>query len=79
MHCGTFPLLTGTPDRLKQLVAPTSDRRAGAEAGGNRVLIRDPLSVVRSPQSARGAAVEDAAYATLSRLVQTPSEPRWFD
>ena len=24
MHFGTFPLLTGTPDRLKQLVAPTS-------------------------------------------------------
>ena len=39
MHYGTFPILTGTPERLKQLVEPTADRRAGAEAGGNRILI----------------------------------------
>ena len=38
MHYGTFPTLTGTPDRLRELVAP--DRRAGpgADTRRDRVL-----------------------------------------
>ena len=35
MHYGTFPILTGTPERLKELVRTVGRRRAGAEAGGD--------------------------------------------
>ena len=38
MHYGTFPILTGTPDRLKELVEP-GRRRAGAEAGGDGAIV----------------------------------------
>ena len=71
MHFGTFPLLTGTPDRLKHLVEPRRGR-AGAQAGGDGVLVR--RSVVRGPKSASpvessdGSGVEVAGSAEASPL-----------
>ncbi len=37
MHYGTFPALTGTPARLRELVG-TAGAGAGTEAGRNREL-----------------------------------------
>ena len=37
MHYGTFPILTGTPERLKRLVEPWG-RRARVEAGRDRAV-----------------------------------------
>ena len=35
MHWGTFPLLTGTPEQLKQHLDRDQHSGAGAEAGGD--------------------------------------------
>ena len=78
MHYGTFPVLTGTPDRLKTPGRAGRSGRACAQAGGDGVV--SPLTV-RSPWSGprpeRGPRSE-APDASRPRSADEPDAARFI-